>query len=82
MKNSDRWDPLNRMVTPPGGRVGAWFNVVICGALCIGVPIVAVLNVHPIVTGIVVAAVVFGIAVFMETQFVRILLRQNRAARK
>lgn len=70
------------MVTPPGGRLGAWFNVIVCGALCIGVPIVAILNVHPLGTAILIAVVALGICVFMETQFVRILLRQNAAARK
>lgn len=77
-----RWDPLDRMVTPPGGRIGAWFNVIVCGFLCVAAPILAVTKTHPLGTGILVAVVALGICVFMETQFVRILLRQNKAAEK
>lgn len=76
------WDPLNRMATPPGGRIGAWFNVIVCGFLCVATPIAAVTNTHPLGTGILVALIALAICVFMETQFVRILIRQIRAAKK
>ncbi|KQQ28564.1 hypothetical protein [Frondihabitans sp. Leaf304] len=70
------------MATPPGGRIGAWFNVIVCGFLCVATPIAAVTNTHPLGTGILVALIALAICVFMETQFVRILIRQNRAAKK
>ncbi|MBF4575551.1 hypothetical protein [Frondihabitans sp. VKM Ac-2883] len=76
------WDPLNRMATPPGGRIGAWFNVIVCGFLCIAAPIAAVTKTHPLGAGILVALVALGIGAYMETQFMRILIRQNRAAKK
>lgn len=61
-----------------GTKAGAIWNVVICGILCVGIPIAAIVNADrgPAYVGIGIAATV--LALCMEVYFIRRLLAHRR----
>ncbi|MFZ7088887.1 hypothetical protein [Curtobacterium sp. RRHDQ10] len=73
-----RW--MQRTGRTPGGVIGAWWNVAICGVLIVAVPIVALHYGHPPVN-VVGAVIGFAIAASMEVGFVH-NLRQQLARRR
>ncbi|MBF4582305.1 hypothetical protein ITJ54_06430 [Curtobacterium sp. VKM Ac-2865] len=58
---AERW--MDRVPDAPGGIVGAWFNVVFCGALVIGLPVIAFTSNEGV------AAVLFAIGALLLTGF-------------
>ncbi|WP_156794835.1 hypothetical protein [Curtobacterium sp. BH-2-1-1] len=66
---------MERTGRTPGGVVGAWFNVVVCAALVIGLPLSVLSRGHDL-AHIVFAIVLTAIAVTLEVLFVRNLRQQ------
>ncbi|WJY01566.1 hypothetical protein [Curtobacterium sp. 458] len=71
---------MERTGRTPGGVVGAWFNVVVCAVLVVGLPIAALSRGQGAVH-IAFAVVLTAVALGMEVLFVR-NLRQQLARRR
>lgn len=66
---------MERTGRTPGGVVGAWFNVVVCAVLVVGLPIAALSRGQGAVN-IAFAVVLTAVALGMEVLFVRNLHQQ------
>ncbi|MFJ4221753.1 hypothetical protein [Curtobacterium luteum] len=71
---------MERTGRTPRGVIGAWFNVVVCAVLVVGLPIAALSRGQGAVN-IALAVVLTAVAVAMEVLFVR-NLRQQLARRR
>ncbi|MFJ4297731.1 hypothetical protein [Curtobacterium sp. NPDC089689] len=71
---------MERTGRTPGGVIGAWFNVIVCAVLVVGLPIAALSRGHGALD-IAFAVVLPVVALGMEVLFVR-NLRQQLARRR
>ena len=72
---------MERTGRTPGGVIGAWFNVVVCGALLVGVPIAVWTKADGDAAKVLFALGAVVVAGSMEVTFVR-TLRQQIARRR
>ncbi|WIB65757.1 hypothetical protein [Curtobacterium sp. MCBD17_040] len=59
----------------PGGAVGAWFNVVVCGVLTVALPVIVFVHAKP-PANVLFAVAALALMVFLESVFVRKLRQQ------
>lgn len=66
---------MDKVPDAPGGLIGAWVNVIFCGALVVGLPIIAFTSTDA-PANVLFAIAALALAGFLETTFVYKLRQQ------